>query len=96
MRKKFRTTCRWDPGTTCHLARSDPDVVDVMPRMELHVAEPMDPVPNQTVDATARSSMARAGYVLTSLPFVLAVALIVLAPRFLDPLFASPPSNLAA
>jgi hypothetical protein len=88
----FRTTCRWDPGTTCHLARSDPDVVDLMPRTELYGAEPMDPVSDQTVDATARSSITRAGYVLTSLPFVLAVALNVLAPGFLDPLFASPPS----
>jgi hypothetical protein len=45
------------------------------------------------VDATVRSPAARAGYViLTSLPFILTVALMVLAPGFLDPLFANPPA----
>jgi hypothetical protein len=56
------------------------------------VVEPVDPASNQVVDATARSQLARAGYVLTSLPFVLTVALMVLASGYLDPLFANPPA----
>jgi hypothetical protein len=46
----------------------------------------------QMVDATVRSPMARVGFALTSFPFILLVALAVLAPGYLDPLFANPPA----
>jgi hypothetical protein len=56
------------------------------------VVEPVDPASNQVVGATWRSPLARAGYVLTSFPFVLIVVLMVVAPGFMDPLLANPPA----
>jgi uncharacterized membrane protein len=45
-------------------------------------------------DATGRSQQAMAGYVLTSMPFILIIVLAVVAPGFMDPLFAGRPAIL--
>jgi hypothetical protein len=60
-------------------------------RREAYVPRPVDPASVPLVDATAHPAEVRAGYVLTSLPFVLMVVLMVGAPGYLDPLFSNPP-----
>lgn len=62
--------------------------------MGISVANPDDPAPFRSVATTGRSAEARIGLALTSLPFILIVVLMFLAPGFLDPLFASPPAIL--
>jgi len=76
--------------------RSLGDVVSTAPsqhlRQEELVPRPLDPAAVTTVGEPSRSRLSRTGYALALLPLWAGILLSLVAPGFMDPLFANPPA----
>jgi hypothetical protein len=86
--KPTASAARW-LGTLVDIAKTAP--LEHL-RREAYVPNPVDPASIRLADAAERSPGARAGYALTSVPIILTVVAMVVAPGFMDPLFANPPA----